>query len=61
MKNLTAVYTYEYNLMKKQIKVQAITIAVLILLAMISVFYNMRLTVNNKELKNQIEVCSYGN
>ena len=58
---LTAVYTEKYNLMKKLIKAQKILIVTLTITAMISVFYNMRLTTNIEELKNQIEVCNYGN
>ena len=45
MKDLTAVYTDEYNLMKKQIKAQSILIAVLIITALISCFYNMKLAI----------------
>ncbi len=53
MRNLTAVYTYEYNLMKKQIKAQAILITVLIITALISCFYNMKLTIDNGSIEQE--------
>lgn len=53
MKNLTAVYTYEYNLMKKQIKAQVILIAVLVITALISCFCNMKLAIDYEALNQE--------
>ena len=53
MKDLTAVYTEEYNLIKKQVKAQALLIVALIITALISVFYNMKLTIEYKALNQE--------
>ena len=52
-KELRAVYTEEYNLMKKQIKVQAILIAVLIILNLIACFGNMDLAIKCEGIKQE--------